>query len=1177
MRNFRNFRQLTTWALFFCIVFALISEPAMAQIYADGGSASNQGSISEAERAAEAQVTLSPEAIIQILSTEPGLMLEVKKMLVRAAFEQGRILEPSDLTDDAVFQLMRDQQSARVIATQQIEDRSYVRALPTREEVARANEWAARYGMWQRPETESTSAPTTETAKSPGGLNQEQAYWATHPNLFGGSAAPAPGWSAAPPSYPSTTTPSTPENTAPVTEQRQLDRASLNQQNGFTMTGSSNNPAANGSETGELLNVNSPAAYAIPNQPGTAASDPRIFPNSPDQATQLAMGQSTSDLNMLPNFGSSSSPEYNLPSQNSQKNQPFSSQPARSLSSEDLNEDRPLIRSEPNPYADVPSLYDLYRQVSTRPPVLERFGMDIFQNGTGNTNNLPMDLPVGPDYVLGPGDGLSIELWGAVSERLHAVVDRQGELTLPEVGSVQVSGRTLGDVQHMVQAILRTQFRDVQADVSLARIRSVRVYVVGDVERPGAYDISSLSTPLNALYAAGGPTSRGSLRHIRQYRGNKLIQDIDAYDLLLHGVHSSMASLESGDTILVPPIGAEVTVEGMVQRPGIYELADENNLAQVLQLAGGVLPSGTLRHIDVERTIAHEKHTMLQLDLPVKNGAEAITQALENFHIQDGDQIRISPILPYADETVYLDGHVFHPGKYPYRKGMKITDLIHSYHDLLPEPSLRHAEIIRLEPPDDQPEVLTFDLADAMANKAADITLNPFDTVRIFGRYDFQDPPQITITGAVRDPGDHLTNGVTHLRDAVFLAGGVTPGADLQDAQVYRKTPNGKLKVLSVNLAKALSGDSADNILLQPKDRVMIPENQQKADPATVQIQGDVIHPGRYLLGEGMTASDLLKLAGGFKRSADTEVAELTTYIGPNGKIIGGQNETIEIAKALAGDEGSDPELHDGDVLTVREQPGWDARGSYVRLEGQVVHPGSYGIRAGERLSSVLERAGGFSPDAYVYGAILQRREIRDIEDQDRADLISRVQEEGAALRMLPETDPNQKMAKGAALLQWQAALEKLQGTPPPGRLVIHISGRIKDWANGPWDIPLQSGDTLTIPRIPHFVMVNGAVYNQTAITFRPGHNVGWYLEQAGGPTNIANKKGIFLIRADGSVVGGNGGLFSGGVRDADVQAGDMIMVPEKALSGTSRYQQVLEASELVSAIGVAVTLARGF
>jgi protein involved in polysaccharide export with SLBB domain len=262
-----------------------------------------------------------------------------------------------------------------------------------------------------------------------------------------------------------------------------------------------------------------------------------------------------------------------------------------------------------------------------------------------------MDLPAGPDYVIGPGDGLTINLSGGVSQRLQRVVDREGRVALPEVGAVEVAGRNLGDVQHLVRGILRSQFHDIEADVSLSRIRTVRVYVVGDVERPGAYDVSSLSTPLNALYLAGGPTSGGSLRLLEHYRGKQLLEKVDVYDLLLHGINGTMQRLEAGDTIQVPPLSGLVTVEGMVRRPAMYELNGEKSLAEVLQLAGGVLPTGTLRHVDVERVESHESRTMLRLDIPETNNQAQVTEALEDFKVQDGDKIKITPILPVREQN----------------------------------------------------------------------------------------------------------------------------------------------------------------------------------------------------------------------------------------------------------------------------------------------------------------------------------------------------------------------------------------------------------------------------------------------------------------------------------------------------------------------------------------------
>ncbi|HVI79711.1 MAG TPA: polysaccharide biosynthesis/export family protein, partial [Candidatus Acidoferrum sp.] len=232
-----------------------------------------------------------------------------------------------------------------------------------------------------------------------------------------------------------------------------------------------------------------------------------------------------------------------------------------------------------NPYSDIPSLYDMYVQAAAWQRPAERFGVDVFRNTSTQPDVIPMDLPVGPDYVVGPGDSLAIDLWGSVSQRMVRLVDRQGRVPLPDTAPLLVSGKSLEEVQLDVQHALRSVFRNVSADVSVSRLRTVRVYVVGEVPEPGAYDISSLSTPLNALLAAGGITPRGSLRALRHFRGKQLIEQVDAYELLLHGVRSDMKRLENGDTLQVPPLGPQVTVDGMVRRPAVYELSSETTLA----------------------------------------------------------------------------------------------------------------------------------------------------------------------------------------------------------------------------------------------------------------------------------------------------------------------------------------------------------------------------------------------------------------------------------------------------------------------------------------------------------------------------------------------------------------------------------------------------------------------
>ena len=640
-----------------------------------------------------------------------------------------------------------------------------------------------------------------------------------------------------------------------------------------------------------------------------------------------------------------------------------------------------LVR-RPNPYEEIPSLYDMYLQAAARPPAVERFGMQVFENGTRDLQMIPMDLPVGPEYVLGPGDGVSVDLWGGVSRRFYRVVDREGRLSLPEVGPLLVAGKSLAEVQESVQKTLRTQFRDVSADVSLSRLRGIRVYVVGDVVKPGAYDIGSLSTPLNALFAAGGPTGRGSLRILKHYRGNVLVQDVDVYDLLLHGVKGDMQRLENGDTVMVPPLGPEITIEGMVRRPAIYEQKGEKSLADALALGGGLLPSATLRHIEVQRTVAHEKQTMLSLDVPQDDLPDQVTKRLESFPIQDGDKIRIFPIAPYTQDVVYLEGHVIRPGKYSFREGMRVTDLISSYKDLLPEPALQYGEIIRLSVPDYRPTVQNFNVADALSDPSKAPELKPLDTVQFFGRYDFENPPDVSVWGDVRAPGTYQTSGDIHLSDAIHLAGGLSPDAATGDAQVFRYMPDSTLKILNVKLSSALDGSPMDNIVLNSRDRVLVHKNAAAADPRTVYVKGEVVSPGRYPLTGEMRISDLIRAAGGLKQSADPKAANLTHYYWTDDRQIMGKQEKIELADALSSNPDSDLTLNNGDVLTVPQVPGLNDLGASISLRGEVMHPGSYGIRPGEKLSSVLLRAGGFSPAAYPYGAVLLRSEVQKIEQR---------------------------------------------------------------------------------------------------------------------------------------------------------------------------------------------------
>lgn len=1093
-------------------------------------------------------------------------MVEFKRLLAQDAGASGQILEESDLTDVAVAERLRSDLRARVLATRLLQRYGYLvpRVNPDSDLAAeqklvrqdRAQMLARAAERRDTPVDNSTAGRNAacnaqnveECGLSPALPEDRESL----PSSLGppGEAPRSSGpVQRTEDSSPNPTT--SPDDSGPLPDQRPENPATM--------------AAPETMLTAARLDAN-PAPNWTPRMAGNGSGDNPALPSASEADLQARSGS--------PGNRSSSSTETARTGRRSER-YPTGRESDRARTPEP---EQGRMMHRPNPYADVPSLYDLYVQAGANDRPLERFGLDVFRKGAANPDYIPMDLPVGPSYVVGPGDSLSIDLWGGVSQRLLRTVDREGRVALPETGPVLVSGKTLGDVQEMVQRSLRTQFRDVSADVALLRLRSVRMYVVGEVRSPGAYDVSSLSTPLNALFVAGGVTAQGSLRRLQHYRGKQLIEEVDAYDLLLHGIRGDLERIENGDSLLIPPLGPVVTVEGMVRRPAIYELREEKTLLDVLDLAGGILPAAALRHIEVQRLVAHEKRTMLSLEIGDSSDAEAVRAQMIGFTVQDGDEIHIFPIAPYNSESIYLVGHVLRPGRYSYKKEMKLTDLVTSYADLLPEPSTRYAEIVRLQAPDYRPVVETFDLASALEHPEQAPKLEPLDTVHIFGRYDFEPNPEVFVTGEVRAPGSYRTSGQQHLRDAIYQAGGLTPDAWLDSAQLFRRQPDGTTRVLSVNLSGALAGEPLDNVLLQPRDRILVHRQPEQVSPPSVYVRGDVARPGRYPLAAHMTVSDLVGSAGGLLRSANPEGGDLTHYAVSNasGERVPAGHQDLNLAAALAGKADQNLPLRDGDVLTVPQQASWNDIGASVTLRGEVRKPGVYGIRPGERMSSLLERAGGLLPTACPRAAVFERIEVRELQQASRQELIQRLEQESTVVKTSASTSGTEEAAlQEAAMQQRQRVLDALRRAPTSGRLVIHLRPDRKNFAESPEDIELRAGDSLTIPKQPGAVLVVGQVYNANALTYTPGRNAGWYFSRAGGATHLADKGAIFIVRADGSVTGRNqGGLWSGGVLAAAIGPGDTIVVPERPVLGSSTLKNVLAVAQIASSAALVAAVA---
>jgi len=1147
-------------------------------------------STSELARQNMAHVAASVGQIVAILHRDPGLMVELKRWIAKDATDHGQLISDSDLAEEAIFERLETDISFRAEATLLLQKYGYLQPTVNPDSDAgrehqlllqeRVRFLAQQTGQ-QPPRT--GQAQAAQPARNCDPLDENCAI--NTPSLPQSPQQPGvqtptemPGLQT--PQNPTGTPYLPPQQAPPTNDVTELLRTSGQSSSSIGMqggTGSTSGIEGDNGESSGLPQLNGQNQFATQNSAAgrDQFEDISLSSDFAGNEANRSPGNGTSSPSLYstaPSETATAPARYDLPNNNSAATE------NSLLKREQSTLSQRLVR-RPNPYNDIPSLYDMYLQAVPRPPALERFGMQVFENGTRDLQQIPMDLPVGPDYVLGSGDAVEVDLWGGVSRRFYQVVDREGRISLPEVGPVMVAGKSLADVQQSVQKTLRTQFRDLSADVSLARLRTIRVYVVGDVSKPGAYDVGSLSTPLNALFAAGGPTTRGSLRIVRHYRGNQLVQEVDVYDLLLHGVKGDIERLENGDTVMVPPLGPEITIEGMVRRPAIYEQRDEKSLADVIALSGGLLPTATLRHIEVQRVVVHDKQTMLSLDIPAEDTSGDATKQLAAFQIQDGDKIRIYPIAPYAADAVYLEGHVIRPGKYSFHDGMRVTDLIASYKDLLPEPAANYGEIVRLSSPDFRPTVESFDLAKALADTSKAPLLQPLDTVQVFGRYDFENPPVVSVLGDVRAPGTYRTSGDIHLSDAIHLAGGLTPDAESLDAQVFRYMPDSTLKILDVKLDSALQGNPQDNVVLKSRDRVLVHRNTAATDPATVYVKGEVDRPGRYPLTADMRVSDLIRASGGLKQSADTSTADLTHYVLINDKQVEGQQSQITLADALNPDSTNDARLNNGDVLSIRQVPGWDDLGASITLRGEIVHPGSYGIHPGERLSSVLLRAGGFGPGAYPYGALLMRTEVQKLEQRSYGELIQRVREQQANLKLTATsaTDPDQRLSAESAFTQWQTTLSSLINSPPTGRVTIQISSDIRSWRNTSRDVTLRAGDTLVVPKRPSYVLVQGQVYGPTAVAYRPGKSARWYLMQAGGTTNMANKKATFVIRADGTVIGNHSSLFSGGGLDVALRPGDEVVVPERPLGGPPVWKTLMTNAQVLSSIATSAFLAAAY
>jgi protein involved in polysaccharide export with SLBB domain len=765
------------------------------------------------------------------------------------------------------------------------------------------------------------------------------------------------------------------------------------------------------------------------------------------------------------------------------------------------------------------------------PPI---FGRELFRRAT--TQFEPVSVgPVPPDYRVGPGDELVLVITGGVELAYQLNVSREGWVVIPDVGRVMVNGRTMEGVRDVLFQRLSQVYSGIQRgpdattffDVTLGRLRVNEIFVIGEVERPASYPVSSLGTVLTALYYAGGPARTGSFREAVVNRGGETVARVDLYDYLVRGGTEGSVRLEHGDIVFVPVAERRVDVSGAVIRPGIYEFRPGEDLRDVLRFAGGVEPRAELRRVQIERVLPVEERAPGRdraiLDVPVGRLDDPATAPIP---LREGDRITVFAVLDEVDNEVQVSGGVWRPGTYAVSEGTRIWDVIERAGGLLPDVVEGRAQIQRLQDDWTRRLIPVPLLRDEAGRPIENPALQGRDEVYVYAARNLREDRQVSIGGWVREPGVYPFIEEMTVADLILQAGGLRTGAYLQEAEVSRV------------------------VMAQERSENLTESFQVPLDSALV-----------------------------FDRSRSE----------------GGRNPSFELSTTRA----AEFELHNLDAVYVRRAPGFEPQEGVV-ITGEVAFPGPYSISGRrERLSDLVERAGGLTSEAYPEGFQLWR--LRD-EDVDRESDPARARDRLAGLagvspdleegvsdqeRMLELEEEIEREQNPDRLRRLQREMDEIrereqireserretEEEDPVVRTRVGIDLiRVMQDPDSPANVLIHPNDSIHVPGFIPTVDVRGAVAAPTKVLYRPGAGFNYYIRQAGGYLEEANERRVRLQFANGEVAtrGRRFLLIGGGIARPD--PGSVITVPEREPRPPLEISQIVAlASTSVSALATLI------
>lgn len=679
------------------------------------------------------------------------------------------------------------------------------------------------------------------------------------------------------------------------------------------------------------------------------------------------------------------------------------------------------------------------------------FGYDFFNNpNISFTPNINIAVP--QNYQLGQGDELVIDLWGASEVTYETSINSQGAVKIDGIGLVYVSGLTLGKASEKIISKLKKKhagigasknsYDKIHTNVTLTKIRTVQVNIIGEVKVPGTYSLVSLSTILNALYAAGGPTKKGTFRDVKLVRNGKTIANFDIYNYLLTGTEDDNLKIQDQDVILIGPYKNLVTVKGAVKRPGIYELKDQENLEDLMSFFGGFTPEAYTELLVIERVNGKQREVK-----------EVELENAKNFLIHGGDQLIVKEIIDKYENRITLEGAVFRPGNYEVIKDMTLKDLLDKAQGVTEEAFMSRGLLIRAKD-DTNKESISFSVSDVLSGKMI-INLQAKDRIRIFNKDELREKQTITIQGAVNSPQtfDFVKN--FQIEDLIAMSGGLTEGADANVVNVSRRLKDGSFRTLS-------------------------------------------------------------------------------------------ENFTISTEKNLAINNGTPFHLEPFDIINVRFLKGYVAQKTVV-VKGEVKYQGNYVISdKNERISDLVNRAGGLTPYAYLKGATLIRKKV-DESDIKQLELLQIINDKDSI-----STDEN--LAKNQAGFKIGIDLNK----------IINGGGAGTDL-----DLFLVEGDELLIPSEKQTVEVRGEVLSPSLVQFKKDKNLKNYINNSGGYSQKAKRNKTFVLYSNGDIkTVKNYFFFKVYPR---LEPGAVIFVPTKAESKTLSTQEILGITSSVATLGLLI------